>query len=93
MMGVESWWCSGRKDVVVGFEVGKCKHGGAGRVIRGRLGWFGSGLWLGRAKIVASLVKMAFGRGDRVGGKFGKERLGESGKIANVMFGERFGQS
>jgi hypothetical protein len=87
MMGVEARGCSGRKGVVVGFKVGKCEHGGAGRVIRWRLGWFGSGLWFGGAKVSASLVKMAFGCGNRVGGKFGKEGLGESGKIANIVLG------
>jgi hypothetical protein len=82
MMGVEARGCSGRKGVVLRFKVGNCKQGGARRVVRCSLGWFGSGLWFGRAEVTAGLVKMAFCCGDRVGWKYGEEGLGEAGKVA-----------
>jgi hypothetical protein len=76
MMGVKARGGSGRKGVVVGFKVGNGKQGGSRQAVGWSLGWFGSGLWFGGAEVMAGLVKMAFGCGDRVGWKFGEEGLG-----------------
>jgi hypothetical protein len=84
MMGVKAGGCSGRKGVVLGFKIGNYEQGGARRVVRCSLGWFGSGLWFGRAEATAGLVKMAFGCGKvatELGGNLERRDWERPGKL------------